>query len=279
MPTAADFDHQLARAEGLFPLPQILARAAARARDPESTVDEVAAVLILDPTIVRTVIRLSNSAYFNRASKSETLAEAVQRVGLREILRLVGCSIAQSVYRRELVHYRIPPDVFWESGIAAALLMAALMRARGGDEEAAYLAGLMREIGMVVIDQVLAAEKSPARWDCYGPVREWELAVAGRAHPEIGAELLTRWTFAPEVCAAVRHQWETGAAGGELARALHLTNLVLERCGCDFSLPLGPFEPYAALVTELSLNTEDLAAAHAEARDRFVRLRQELGAA
>jgi len=129
--------------------------------------------------------------------------------------------------------------------------MAALARGRGGDEEAAYLAGLMREIGMVVIDQVLAAEKSPARWDCYGPVREWELAVAGRAHPEIGAALLARWTFAPEVCAAVRHQWEMGAAGGELARALHLTNLVLERCGCDFSLPLGPFEPYAALATEL----------------------------
>jgi hypothetical protein len=60
---------------------------------------------------------------------------------------------------------------------------------------------------------------------------------------------------------------------------LHLTNLVLERGGCDFSLPLGPFEPYAALATELGLNAEDLAAAHAEARDRFVRLRQELGAA
>ena len=277
MPSAADFDRQLARVEGLFPLPQILARAAARARDPESTVEEVAAVLMLDPTIVRTVIALSNSAYFNRTSKSETLVEAVQRVGLREILRLVGCSIARAVYRRELVHYRIPPEVFWESGIAAALLMAALARGRGRDEEEAYLAGLMREIGMVVIDQVLAAEKSPARWDCYLPVRDWELAVAGRAHPEIGAELLARWTFEPAVGAAVRHQWEPGSGGGELARALHLANLVLEHCGCDFSLPLGPFDSYAAHAAELGLSAEDLAAAHADARDRFIRLRQELG--
>jgi HD-like signal output (HDOD) protein len=277
MPTAADFERHLARVEGLFPLPQILARAAARARDPASTVAEVAAVLVLDPAIVRTVIGLSNSAYFNRSSKSESLIEAVQRIGVREILRLVGCSIAREVYRRELVHYRIPPEVFWESAIAAALMMSALARERGGDEETAYLAGLMREVGMLVIDQVLAAEKNPARWDCYSPVRDWEFAVAGHAHPEIGAELLNRWAFAPAICAAVRHQWDDNPAGDGLAQALQLTNLTLERCGCDFSLPLGPFEPYAPLAAGLGLTAGALDAAISDAQGRFKKLRQELG--
>lgn len=277
MPTPADFERHLARVEGLFPLPQILARAAARARDPASTVEEVAAVLMLDPSIVRTVIGLSNSAYFKRSTKSENLSEAVQRIGVSEILRLVGCSIAREVFRRELVHYRIPPEVFWESAIAAALLMSALARERGGDEEAAYLAGLMREVGMIVIDQVLAAEKNPARWDCYSPVRDWELAVAGRAHPEIGAELLTRWAFAPAICAAVRHQWDADPAGDKLAQSLQLTNLTLERCGCDFSLPPGSFEPYAPLAAELGLTADALDAAISDAKGRFKRLRQELG--
>gem|GEM_PF-1791276 len=273
-----DIARYLPRVEGLFPLPQILARAAAKARDPASTMDEVADLLMLDPAIVRSVIRLSNSSYFNLPTKSESLKEAVQRVGLGEILRLVSCSMAQAVYQRELTHYRIPPEVFWESAIAAAFLMAELAREQGGDADEAYLAGLMREIGMVVIDHVLTAEGSSAQWDCYEPLRDWEQTVCGHSHPAVGADLLARWGFTPSLCAAVRQQWEpAGPSGPVLARSLRLTNLLLERCGCDFSLPLESSEDWHGLAVGLGLEFSQVASAQQAARDKFRRLRAELG--
>ena len=274
-----DLSRHLPRVAGLFPLPQVMARAAAKVRDPDASIEDLAAILVLDPSLVSTVIRLSNSPCFNVRTPSATLVEAIQRVGLREIMRLVSCCITEAVYRRELRHYRIPPEVFWESGIAAALLAETLARTCGLPADEAYLAGLMREIGMVVIDHALSAEGDAAQWDCTVPVRDWERSACGHEHPEIGAALLRQWGFPDGVCVAVAGQGDAVATAADLTAVLRLTNLVLETSGCDFSLPLRPDAAVGSALAGLGLDFEQLAAAHTDARERFRALRAEFGTA
>ena len=133
---------------------------------------------------------------------------------------------------------------------------------------------------MVVIDHALTAEGSRAQWDCYEPLRDWEETVSGHSHPAVGADLLLRWGFPPSLCAAVRRQWSTEEQEDpELARMLRLTNLLLERCGCDFSLPLDSSEGWQELAAGLGFEEAQIAAVQRAARDTFRRLRAELGPA
>ncbi len=268
-----EYENYLEDVQGLFPMPRILAEVLTKLRDYNTTVDDLADLLMTDATMVAEIVKLSNSSYFGFAEKSESLGEAMQRIGMREIARLVGVCAAGEVYQAELRHYRIPPEVFWESGVAAALLMEGLAEKAGLDSEAAYLMGLMRESGMLVINYALSIEGSDAVWDCYLPVQEWERDSCGHDHMEVGAALLKVWGFTEEICEAVASQWSGGDPAGGLAGLLDFTNRLLAKTSCEFGIPLESFAEFAETAESLGLSEEVVLAAIDKASETFQRLR------
>ncbi len=269
-----DYQPYLKDIGGLFPRPRIMAQLAAKLRGEVATIDEIAELLVTDTTMVANIVQMANSSYFNFSEPAGSLEEALQRVGFGAIGRMVSVSVANQVYRRELVHYRTPPLVFWESSLAAALFMEALATAGRRDPAEAYLAGLMREIGMLVIDHLLTAHESRAAWDGYQPFIDWERSVCGHDHAETGAELLALWSFPQPICAAVGMQWKPQSAETTpLALSLHLTNQILARCGCDFSVPIQDWAPFAALAARCGVTPEQLLPCLESANATFLRLR------
>ncbi|MDQ8188032.1 HDOD domain-containing protein [Pelagicoccus sp. SDUM812002] len=268
-----EYRNYLEDVQGLFPMPRILAEIARLLKDDDTTIDDLAELLMTDPTLVAELTKLSNSSYFGFAEKSDSLSEAMQRIGMREIARLVGVCTAGEVYQAELRHYRIPPDVFWESGIAAALLMEALAEKTNKDSESAYLAGMMRESGMLVIDYALSREGVEVLWDAYVPVQKWERDCCGHDHMEVGAALLEVWGFSKAVCEAVAEQWEEGNQREGLSALLNFTNRVLARTGCEFNTPIEPFSDFAEAAEALGLSEEAVAIAIDRAKGTSARLR------
>lgn len=268
-----EYENYLEDVQGLFPMPRIMAEVSKKLRDYNTTVDDLGDLLMTDATMVSEIVKLSNSSYFGFAEKSESLREAMQRIGMLEIARLVGVCAVGEVYQAELRHYRIPPEVFWESGIAAALLMEALAEKAGLDSEAAYLIGLMRESGMLVINYALSVEGSEAVWDCYLPVQEWEREATGYDHMEVGAALLGVWGFSEEVCAAVAGQWDGVESAGVLGGLLGFTNRLLARTGCEFGIPLESFSDFEDGAKRLGLTEEIVLAAVDRSAATFARLR------
>lgn len=181
--------------------------------------------------------------------------------------------MAGQVYQAELQHYRIPPEVFWESGIAAALLMERLADLAGLAPESAYLAGLMRESGMLLLNHALSIENGQAFWDNYLPLHEWEREVTGHDHAEVGAALLRLWGFSDEVWAAVEWQWSGAEPGRDLGSLLDLVNRLLARCGCDFSIPIRGFSEFSGALEALGLDETAVFPAIERAASTFRRLR------
>lgn len=268
-----DYEPYLKEIEGLFPRPRIMAQVTAKLRKEDSSFEEIAELLLTDTTMVASLVQMSNSSYFGFAEKAESLEEAMQRVGLAEIARMVSVSVANQVYRRELARYRTPPVVFWESCLSAALLMEALAQGAGRDAGEAYLAGLMREIGMLVIDHALTVQGSSVSWDCYQPVQVWEGSVCGCDHTETGGRLLESWGFPASVCDAVREQWSEAEAKTDLGARLRLTNAALARAGCDFSVPVEDWAGLGALAERCSLSVDTLPGLVTAAAGKFARLR------
>lgn len=273
MPSLVEFEPYLKEIEGLFPRPRIMAQLSAKLRGELTTIEEIAELLITDTTMVASIVQMANSSYFNFAEKAASLEEALQRVGLSEIGRMVSVSVANQVYRKELSHYRIPPSVFWESCLAAALLMEAFADARRRDTGEAYLAGLMRETGMLVIDHVLNKTGSKAVWDGYQPVQVWENSVCGYDHGLPGSRLLESWGFPQRVCHAVRNQWSEVPDPSELDLSLKLANQIIAFAGADFSLSIDEWAPFEEAARRCDLSVEQLGRCHASAAKKFARLR------
>ena len=98
-----------------------------------------------------------------------------------------------------------------------------------------YTAGLLHDIGKVVLDQFVAGaaplfyrrlieEKAP-------DFTQAEQAVFGTTHSEVGHRLAQRWTFPASLAEAIRchHCPERGDAHVELNHIVFLANLIMSR--------------------------------------------------
>lgn len=267
-----EYENYLEKVQGLFPMPRIMAEVSRILKDDEASLDDLGELLLTDATLVSEVMLMSNSSYFGFSEKSESLSEAMQRIGMREIARLVGICMAGQVYQAELLHYRIPPEVFWESGIAAALLMERLADELGIDSEAAYLAGLMRESGMLVINHALSHEGRTEVWESREPLHIWEREVAGCDHMAVGARMLNVWGFSDTVANAVASQWGETAPSNGLPGLLNLVNRLLARTGCNFCIQISDYIEFESAFESLGLGEDRVRSAIESSSDAFQRL-------
>lgn len=267
-----EYEPYVSQIEGLYPMPRIMAQLSAKLKNSETSIDDIAELILTDTTLVGSIMRISDSSYFHFDEKSSSLVEAIQRIGLHEISKMVSIGVSKEAYQHELVHYRIPPEVFWESSISAALLMESLFNAmdRPGDE--AYLAGLMREIGMLVIDHFLSSNDYAENWDGYASIEKWEVETCGVNHADTGARLLEKWTFPESVCDAVHKQWNVPDRSSPLRTCLQLVNRIIFQTSSNLSLPIRDIEPLAPFLDLLGLSNDVLTEVFDYSVSKFLRL-------
>ncbi|HLP00697.1 MAG TPA: HDOD domain-containing protein [Opitutaceae bacterium] len=193
--------------------PRIFSRLASVLKDLNTGVDQVVGLVKMDPGLSAQVIRLSNSVLFGFAEPSSSLEESINRVGFREVYRLVGLAATNQLFPKELALYAVRGDLVWENSLASALAMERLARKQGAeDEQAAYTIGLLRSAGKVLFTR-LAAQPA-VRLPIYpGPDTEphlgdWERGLFGMDNPEAAAELMEHWKFDPTIRLAIRHHYD-----------------------------------------------------------------------
>ncbi len=193
--------------------PRIFSRLAAVLKDLNTGVDQVVGLVKMDPGLSAQVIRLSNSVLFGFAEPSTSLEESINRVGFREVYRLVGLAATNQLFPKELALYAVRGDLVWENSLASALAMERIARKQGAeDEQAAYTIGLLRSAGKVLFTRLAAqpgqriapypgAEVEPHLGD-------WERGLFGMDNPEAAAELMEHWKFDPTIRQAIRHHYD-----------------------------------------------------------------------
>lgn len=221
-------------AERLPAAPQRLAEFFRLLEDPRTDVDEIAEVVEGDAALAAGVIRISNSAYYGLGGIG-SVPEAVQRVGFGELQRLVTWAWAGGVSDHTLVHFNIQSDALCEHMICTALAAEALGVAAGVNPCRAYTAGLLRLIGMMVLDRLTQGPSfDPVRDENY---EAWETRHLQRHHYAVTADILEKWNFAPEVVEAIRgHTLQ--AMTPEPTREAVLLNLagwVVQELGCGLA--------------------------------------------
>ena len=193
--------------------PRIFSRLAAVLKDLNTGVDQVVGLVKMDPGLSAPVIRLSNSVLFGFSEPSCSLEESINRVGFREVYRLVGLAATNQLFPKELSLYAVRGDLVWENSLASALAMERLARKQGSDDDqAAYTIGLLRSSGKVIFNRL--ATQPGQRVAAYPGAEvephlgDWERGLFGIDNTEAAAELMDHWKFDPTIRLAIQHHYD-----------------------------------------------------------------------
>ena len=201
----------------LPPIARVLARLQRLLSDPVSSLDGVAELIRLDAALATRLIQISNSVWFGRGEPSQTIEDAVSRVGFREVYRLVAVMATNAVVASRLAVYGRDAGMMWRESVVCAYAAEILADRLGEDFAVAYTAGLLHATGRQAINQhLLAAAERPSRLADESFPRDFsgaEFARLGFTQADVGAAMLAKWDFAPAIVEPIRYQYAPLDAG------------------------------------------------------------------
>jgi HD-like signal output (HDOD) protein len=159
-----------------------------------STIDDIAEVILLDPALSGTLLKLANSSFFSYPGKIDTISKAVLVLGITEVYNLVIAYFTTDAFKRIEANADYL-ELFWERSIDCALLIKFLGGAiKTPNPERLFILGLLHNLGELVVhqvspDMVLACEIDDIS------VLPWQkqLAVLGFTYAQCTAALLKQW--------------------------------------------------------------------------------------
>jgi HD-like signal output (HDOD) protein len=186
----------------IFAYPAVAIKLGTLLRRDNVGVAEVSRVISADPALAGAVLRLANSATYNRSSAgATTLTDAVTRVGLKAVHQIaLAAGLGQEVCQTgPLQELRL---LCWRWAVSSAILCQQLAAHREIDPGTAFLGGLLHTFGKAVavsaMEQVLKAKPRALSL----PASEW-LAIVEARHRQLGILVARRWNLPPIVRAAL----------------------------------------------------------------------------
>ena len=186
--------------EGLPSLSPLVIQLVELAADDRSSARDLAAVIEEDPGLTTRLLRLVGSAFFARPERVMSVSQAVVLLGFKRV-RIMALSISLRdmfpMGRQGGMDY----DLFWKTSLYRALISQAFAKsAQIGDvnPEEAFIAGLILEIGTLMLYEISSAEMKrafPAGNVPLEGVISWEEANLGVNHREMGGLVFKRWRF------------------------------------------------------------------------------------
>ncbi|HTZ19265.1 MAG TPA: HDOD domain-containing protein [Opitutaceae bacterium] len=267
--TIPTIDHVCEQAQRLPCSPVLMPRLVHVLEDVNSSSQDIEEIIRVDTALAGSTLRLANSAYFSAGGqRTETLHDAITRLGSREIYRLAALSLAGRWMNQPVGGFHWEPGDFCRRSIATAVAAEYLAtKSQRTDPAAAYTAGLIHEIGKLAIAFSCADHFPAIRQVCVKKHCSWgraEREVLGYDHPQVGAELVRRWNFPPSLVGVVEFQPPVAGMSAEvlpLAVHVHAGKFLAASLGAGVSEDGFLFDFNSALLVEWGFTPEVLEAA------------------
>jgi putative nucleotidyltransferase with HDIG domain len=221
-------------------MPKVAARAFTLLRKRDFSMAEVAAVIETDPVVAARLVHLANSVAFATFSKLESVQACVTRLGARELSFFLMETAAKQLVECHDPRIAQICDGVWEHSLAVAIISQGLVEAMPGlDAEAAYLAGLLHDIGRPVVAEMLLAAEARLlgkRVDRWIMPSKW-LGIIVRCERTVGIAVTRAWTLPDSITDAVAmcDQYDVGRPY-RLANVVRLANALAEASGHDLTV-------------------------------------------
>jgi putative nucleotidyltransferase with HDIG domain len=203
--------------ESLEPLPANAARVLRLLDDPDVNIRRLTESLTRDPALTAELLRIANSALYGFGPAWKSFSEVVMRLGLRRIRTLVLGAAMGRMLARPLSGYGLGREALWRHALSTAQSARYLANViHFPDGEAAYVAGLLHDIGKVVLDRyVLEDGRQLAEVIRKADLRHWqaEQQLFGLDHAAVGGMIARKWQFPTELAEAIQFHHLPACAG------------------------------------------------------------------
>ncbi|HOW65883.1 MAG TPA: HDOD domain-containing protein [Candidatus Paceibacterota bacterium] len=243
-PTASSFIDEVGTLPSLPVLYQELSRAV---EDPNASIEAIGRIISRDLGLASRLLKLANSAFYGLPLPADTIEEAMQRLGLRQIREL---ALATTVIR---LFDRVPSDLvsvesFWEHSVACGTACALLARElHDPTPERVFVGGLLHDVGRLIMYLKAPQQSAEIGHRCRltGQLdHEAEREILGFDHADLGRELLLRWRLPSSLADMVGKHHQPGPSGecGSDEAIVHVGDFLTHALGfgCSGELFVSP---------------------------------------
>ncbi len=239
-------------------LPTVIAKMLELVDNPKTSASSLSNLIMRDQVLTARILKLANSSFYAFPRQISTVKLALVVLGFENVKEMaLSLSVLNTFKGENSEHF--DTSLFWQHSVSVGACTRMLAREtcyRLAGE--AFVAGLLHDIGKIVMNQYLPKEFSAIQsriFEAGQTTEAAEMAVLGVTHAEVGAWLAERWNLPVILVDAIRwHQHpELCPRNPELPLLVYLGDFLTMKCNLGQSGSRG-IDILPPAVTDMSKN-------------------------
>jgi putative nucleotidyltransferase with HDIG domain len=231
VPDQNDLSQAIARIQ---PIPQVGLKILRTIGDGTYDLKDFAEDVRTEQVICSHVLRLCNSGFYGKTNKIDAIDHALVFLGKDRFVKLFISIFIKDFFLNHNQGYSLCMGGLYHHANGTAIIAEQLARLTKKIPPAlAYTAGLLHDIGKIVLDQYIASavplfyKKLQDKIDFI----ELEKLHLGVDHTEVGGQLAEKWSFPEALVDTIRHHHypENGIRHPELTHMVYIADLLMSR--------------------------------------------------
>jgi putative nucleotidyltransferase with HDIG domain len=202
--------------------------------DPLCSATDLSRVILCDPSMATKVLKLANSPFYGFRQKISNIPQAVTLLGFATLKNALLSASVFDMFR--IAGTGFDMGALWKHSVGTAVAAKLFAkRVRFPNSEKAFTAGLLHDIGKVVIARYLPSSLlsviQVAREE-HLSMHDAEQKAIGVPHPLFGAWVMSKWSLPTALVEAVEfhHQPTRSKFAFDLAGIVYMANIMTHRC-------------------------------------------------
>ncbi len=203
----------MAAIERIPSMPVVVQKLMARAGNLASSTADLEDLIKQDMGLAGRLLKLVNSPFYGLGAQVSSITQAVAIIGLASLRSLAVAASTSSLLAVDLSGYGYADKGLWLNSCATAALAKSIAQRNGSsrdDAEEYFVAGLLRDIGMLVLGPFLQQLQTPLRRQPAGADQEHDIlrrerATLGWDHCWAGERVAERWTLPESLKLVIGH--------------------------------------------------------------------------
>jgi HD-like signal output (HDOD) protein len=242
---AISIDDVAGRIHEISSLPAVALRVMEIAGNPNAGAGDLKAVVEADPALCVRMLRCVNSATYSLRREISDVGQAISILGFNRVRDLAVTATVSELFRSSKPVGTYERSLLWKHLAATAIGSRMIaIRARIDGFEDAFLAGLLHDIGIILLDQHYhdGFRRVVLSLNNESTLPETEHRLLGWDHTDLGHRVGSQWRLPRTVLDAIRFHHAPQAAFGPHAPIVHcvaVANLLVSLKGLtSVGLPL-----------------------------------------
>ena len=227
-----------AAVDGMPAFPKSVQRVLELTRDVNSTPKDLVEVIDKDPVLTVKILKVVNSAYYSLPKQITSVGHSVVYLGFNTIKNLALSIAAIGMLPKTNEAGFDGQQYLLHSLATAAIAKQLALKADDADPMDCFIAGLLHDFGKVVLAQFMPKEFRAALEASQQNGTSLHLAlreVIGVDHAVVGAMLVEKWRFAPNLVETIRHQYGPELTDSDMIACVFAANQISKKLSFGFA--------------------------------------------